>query len=95
MGKQAIKEARKQIKVAYKAYRLEVKKHRLFKKQARVQATLKKMGVPNKQINVTVYDSKPQKIKVTVGGTKNGKTSTSNKQVGNRKIKQSPKPKKG
>ena len=67
MGKQAIKDARKQIKVAYKAYRLEVKKHKLFKKQARVQDTLKKMGVPNRSINVICYDTPAQKIKVRVG----------------------------
>jgi hypothetical protein len=67
MGKQAIKSARKEIKVAYKAYRLEVKKHKLFEKQSRVQATLKKMGVPNRSINVICYDSKPQRIKVRVG----------------------------
>ena len=67
MSKQAIKEAKTQIKVAYKAYRKEVQKDKLFKKQASIQATLKAMGVPNRQIPVTVYDSKPQRIKVRVG----------------------------
>lgn len=66
MGKQAIKDARKQIRVAFKAYLLEVKKYKLFSKQSRVQATLKKMGVPNRSINVICYESKPQKIKVRV-----------------------------
>lgn len=67
MGKQAIKEAKQQIKVAYKVYRNEVKKDRLFKKQARVQDTLKKMGAPNRSINVICYDTPAQKIKVRVG----------------------------
>lgn len=66
MGKQAVKDARKQIRVAFKAYLLEVKKHKLFSKQSRVQATLKKMGVPNRSINVICYESAPQKIKVRV-----------------------------
>jgi hypothetical protein len=77
MGKQAIKEARKQIKVAYKLYRREVKKHKLFSKQARVQATLKKMGVPNRRINVICYDTPAQKIKVRIG-VPNGTISVSN-----------------
>lgn len=67
MGKQAIKDAKRQIGVAYRAYRLEVKKHKLFKRQARVQNTLKQMGVPNRSINVICYESKPQRIKVRVG----------------------------
>lgn len=66
MGKQAIKDARKQILVAVKAYRTEIKKDRLFKKQASIKATLKQMGVANGAISVTYYDSKPQKIKVRV-----------------------------
>lgn len=94
MGKQAIKDARNGIKVAYKAYRTEVKKDRLFKKQARIQATLKQMGVPNGSINVTFHESKAVKIKVRKEKT-NGKTRTSNKQVGNRKVKLVTKPKKG
>lgn len=67
MGKQAIKDARTQIRVAYKDYRKEVKKHKLFKKQAKVKDTLKQMGVPNRSISVICYESKPQKIKVRVG----------------------------
>lgn len=77
MGKQAIKDARKQIRVAYKAYRTEIKKHKLFTKQASVQATLKKMGVPNRRINVICYESAPQKIKVRIG-VPNGTISVSN-----------------
>lgn len=67
MGKQAIKDARSQIRIAYKAYRKEVKKYKLFKKQASIQDTLKAMGVPNRRINVICYDTPPQKIKVRVG----------------------------
>lgn len=67
MGKQAIKDARKQIKVAYKAYRLEVKKHKLFKKQASIKDTLKHMGVPNRSISVICYESRAQRINVRVG----------------------------
>lgn len=67
MSKQAIKDAKKQIVVAFKAYRTEVKKHKLFKKQSRVQATLKQMGVPNRAINVVCQESRAQYIKVRVG----------------------------
>lgn len=67
MGKQAIKEARSAIKLAYKAYRKEVKKHKLFKQQSRIQATLKEMGAPNRSINVICYETPAQKIKVRVG----------------------------
>lgn len=67
MSKHAIKKARNNIVVAYRAYRLEVKKHRLFKKQSRVQATLKAMGVPNGSINVICYETRPQRIKVRIG----------------------------
>lgn len=67
MCKQAIKDARKKVKDARKAYRAEVKKHRLFKKQARVKDTLKSMGVPNGSINVICYESKAQNIKVRIG----------------------------
>ena len=67
MSKEAIKDARKQIRVAYRAYRTEVKKHRLFKKQASIKDTLKQMGVPNRSINVICYDGKPQRIKVRLG----------------------------
>lgn len=66
MGKQAIKDARSQIRVAYKAYRKEVKKYKLFSKQASIKATLKEMGVPNRSISVICYESKPQKIKVRI-----------------------------
>ena len=67
MSKQSIKDAKKQIGVAYRAYRTEVKKYRLFKKQASIKDTLKQMGVPNRSINVICYESKPQRIKVRVG----------------------------
>ena len=67
MGKQAIKDARNQILVAFKAYRKEVKKHKLFKKQSRVQATLKQMGAPNRSISVICHESRAQYIKVRVG----------------------------
>jgi hypothetical protein len=67
VSKEAIKSARGQIMVAYKAYRKEVKKHRLFKKQASIKDTLKQMGVPNRSINVICYDTPAQKIKVRVG----------------------------
>lgn len=67
MSKDSIKQARKQIRVAYKAYRTEVKKHKLFKKQAVIKDTLKQMGVANRSINVICYESKPQRIKVRVG----------------------------
>lgn len=77
MGKQAIKDARKQIRVAFKAYRKEVKKYKLFKKQTSIQDTLKQMGVPNRRINVICYDTPAQKIKVRVG-VPNGTISVSN-----------------
>lgn len=67
MGKQAIKDARSQIRVAFKAYRKEVKKYKLFKQQSRVQATLKQMGVPNRSISVICHESRAQYIKVRVG----------------------------
>lgn len=67
MSKQAIKDARKQIGVAFKAYRLEVKKHKLFGKQASIKAALDEIGVANRQINVICFESKAQRINVRVG----------------------------
>jgi hypothetical protein len=67
VSKQAIKDARKQIRLAYKAYRREVKKHKLFKRQASIKDTLAQMGVANRSISVMCYESGPYKVKVRVG----------------------------
>lgn len=66
MGKQAIKDARRDIRSAYRVYRKEVKKHKLFKRQASIQDTLKNMGVPNGAINVICYETPAQKVKVRI-----------------------------
>ena len=64
--KQRIKEARRQLRADYRAYRAEVKKQRLLRKQAKLQHTLDKAGVKGrKQIPVVVHE-RTQKVKVRI-----------------------------
>lgn len=65
--RERIRLARKQLRADYRAYRAEVKKQRLLRKQAKLQLTLEKAGVNGrKQIPVVVHE-RAQKVKVRHG----------------------------
>lgn len=65
--KNARKEFRSKMYGAGHDYRATVKKFKLLKKQEEIRDELKIMGVPNRQIPVTIIEGRAQKIKVRVG----------------------------
>lgn len=64
--KTARKEFKNRVRLAYSMYRFDVKKNRLLYKQSVAKGELKEMGVPNRQIPVTIIESKAYKVKVRV-----------------------------
>ena len=60
------KEARKQLRCAYKQYRFEIRKTRLLNKQVKLDEALKSMGVTRKQIPILIK-GRTQYIKVKKG----------------------------
>lgn len=65
--KAAIKDARRELKKAFKAYQREVKKQKLLLKQVRIKYQLEEMGVVQRQIPVVYVETEPYIINVRKG----------------------------
>lgn len=59
-----IKLARKELWEQYRTYRFEVKKQKVLRKQAKLNATLERFGVIRKQIPIIIKESRGYNIPV-------------------------------